>query len=103
MFSHNCFLNCDNCLRCKKAEICLVACRNIPLVLNLVMEPWLCVFRFIYHILPNGAMWILLPVLTGAVNSADVFKEQSALIPRSICCVLGLHFSVDALSAASMS
>ena len=34
------------------------------------------------HILPNDAMWILLPVLTGAVNSADVFKEQSALIPN---------------------
>ena len=51
------------------------------MVLGSVMGPWLCVFCFISHILPNDAMWILLPVLTGAVNSADVFKEQSALIP----------------------
>lgn len=69
-------------LRCKKAEICLIAFWNTPLVLGSVMGPWLCVFCFISHILPNDAMWILLPVLTGAVNSADVFKEQSALIPN---------------------
>lgn len=47
-------------------------------------------------ILPNDAQWISLPILITAVNWADVFKEQSALIPRSISCVLRLRCSIDA-------
>lgn len=85
-------------LRFKKTETCLAAFWNTPLVLGLVTGPWLwvgAVFHFI-SILPNDAQEVWLPLLIPAVNWVDVFKEQSAQIPRSISCILRWHCFIDA-------
>lgn len=95
VFSHAFFLLLSVCSICPemwKADFLAAFWRQAALLgFSSVTGLWLCVcyvFHFIANLLPNDAQWILLSVLITAANWADVFKEQSAVIPRSASCVM---------------